>query len=94
MVIKNKITDTDIASFDDEILKDAIKRNIEKKRNKNEEVRLMRERGQMSDPGFHTSSTRYEPQNAGKSRRRHRRGRTLHKRRKSRKVRKTGCRRK
>ena len=33
-------------------------------------------------------------QNAGKSRRRHRRGRTLHKRRKSRKVRKTGCRRK
>ena len=30
----------------------------------------------------------------GKSRRRHRRGRTLHKRRKSRKVRKTKCRRK
>jgi len=33
------------------------------------------------------------PQNAGKSRRRHRRGRTLHKIRKSRKVRKTRCRR-
>jgi hypothetical protein len=35
-----------------------------------------------------------QPQGAGKSRRRHRRGRTLHKRRKSRKVRKTRCRRK
>ena len=33
-------------------------------------------------------------QGGGKSRRRHRRGRTLHKRRKSRKVRKTRCRRK
>ena len=37
---------------------------------------------------------RQQPQNGGKSRRRHRRGRTLHKRRKSRKVRKTRCRRK
>jgi hypothetical protein len=35
-----------------------------------------------------------QPQGGGKSRRRHRRGRTLHKRRKSRKVRKTRCRRK
>ena len=34
------------------------------------------------------------PASGGKSRRRHRRGRTLHKRRKSRKVRKTRCRRK
>ena len=42
------------------------------------------------------SNTALNPnsQNAGKSRRRHRRGRTLHKRRKSRKVRKTRCRRK
>ena len=37
---------------------------------------------------------RQQPQGGGKSRRRHRRGRTLHKRRKSRKVRKTRCRRK
>ncbi len=41
--------------------------------------------------GFHTA---IQQQDAGKSRRRHRRGRTLHKRRKSRKVRKTRCRRK
>jgi hypothetical protein len=91
MFIKNEIN-TDIELFD-KILKDAIKINIEKKRNKNKEVQLMRDKGPMKGPGFHTSSISYTPQDAGKSRRRHRRGRTLHKRRKSRKVRKTRCRR-
>jgi hypothetical protein len=94
MVIKKEITDTDIESFD-KILKDAININIAKK---NEKVKLMRDRRPMEGPGFHTPSIYYtqqnaQPQDAGKSRRRHRRGRTLHKRRKSRKVRKTRCRR-
>jgi hypothetical protein len=92
MAIQNEITDAYIESFD-EILKNAIKSNIEKKRKKNEKAQLMIDRGPMTGPGFHTSSTYYTPQDAGKSRRRHRRGRTLHKRRKSRKVRKTRCRR-
>jgi hypothetical protein len=98
MAINNEIINTQIDLFD-KILKDAINSNIEKKRNKNKEVQLMIDRGPMKGPGFHTSSISYTPQsytpqNAGKSRRRHRRGRTLHKRRKSRKVRKTRCRRK
>ena len=94
MFTKDKITNTDIELFDKN-LKDAINSNIQKKINKNKEVQLRIERGQMKGPGFHTPKlyTAAQPQDAGKSRRRHRRGRTLHKRRKSRKVRKTRCRR-
>ena len=58
-------------------------------RNEKEIKQKMIEEEQLSD-----LSTPHPVDGGGKSRRRHRRGRTLHKRRKSRKVRKTRCRRK